>query len=85
MDNRPERQRHSSECGFAGHGSDPGHEDILTEQQWRRGVDEGVHSVPFGRLADADEVAKAVLFLASEESSFVGGAELLVDGGFVAV
>lgn len=42
-------------------------------------------AIPFGRLADTDEVAKTVLFLASSESSFVGGEELMVDGGFVAV
>lgn len=42
-------------------------------------------AIPFGRLAGSDEISKAVLFLASDESSFVGGAELVVDGGFVAV
>jgi hypothetical protein len=37
--------------------------------------------VPIGRIADPDEIAKAVAFLASDEASFVVGAELFVDGG----
>ena len=37
--------------------------------------------VPLGRFAEAEEVAKAVLFLGSSESSFVQGAEIVVDGG----
>lgn len=41
-------------------------------------------AIPFGRLGESDEIATAVMFLASEESSFVGGEEFLVDGGFVA-
>ena len=41
--------------------------------------------VPLGRIGTADEVAKAALFLASDDSSFVAGVELFVDGGSVAV
>jgi NAD(P)-dependent dehydrogenase (short-subunit alcohol dehydrogenase family) len=37
--------------------------------------------VPMGRLGTADEIAKAVVFLGSDDSSFVTGIELFVDGG----
>jgi NAD(P)-dependent dehydrogenase (short-subunit alcohol dehydrogenase family) len=40
-----------------------------------------VSSIPMGRLGQAGEVAKAALFLASDDSSFVTGIELFVDGG----
>ncbi|HZU75981.1 MAG TPA: 3-oxoacyl-ACP reductase family protein [Dehalococcoidia bacterium] len=40
-----------------------------------------VARIPAGRLGDPREVANAVLFFASDESSYVNGAELLVDGG----
>ena len=39
---------------------------------------------PLGRMGEAEEVAAAILFLGSDESSFVTGSELIVDGGYTA-
>jgi len=44
-----------------------------------------IATVPMGRIGDPDEVAKAAVFLASDDSSYVTGIELFVDGGAVAV
>ena len=45
------------------------------------GLDAFNRSIPLGRVAEADEVAKLALFLASDESSYCSGAEFLIDGG----
>jgi len=40
-----------------------------------------VSTIPMGRMGEPDEIAKTALFLASDDSSFVTGIELFVDGG----
>jgi len=40
-----------------------------------------INAVPMKRMGEAEEVARAVLFLASDEASFINGVDLLVDGG----
>jgi NAD(P)-dependent dehydrogenase (short-subunit alcohol dehydrogenase family) len=53
----------------------------LTKQQSADVIARIVSTVPMGRIGEPDEVAKAALYLASDDSSFVTGVELFVDGG----
>src|ERR1700693_3588584 len=65
----------------------PGHIDTPIFDTWQQGdaltkmKDDLAKNVPLGRLGDADEIAKAVSFLASDEASYVAGSALYVDGG----
>jgi NAD(P)-dependent dehydrogenase (short-subunit alcohol dehydrogenase family) len=64
----------------------PGLHDLVAsagagEQRWKMLF----NSVPLGRRGTPDEIAKAVVFLASDDSSYITGTELFVDGGFAQV
>jgi NAD(P)-dependent dehydrogenase (short-subunit alcohol dehydrogenase family) len=56
-----------------------------TAEQSRQRKEGFAASVPMGRLGHADEIAHAAVFLASDDSSFITGAELFVDGGMAQV
>jgi len=64
----------------------PGLNDLLASgeagEQRRKMV---TSAIPLGRFGRPEEVAKAVVFLASDDSSYITGAELFVDGGFAQV
>ncbi|HVR52159.1 MAG TPA: glucose 1-dehydrogenase [Pseudorhodoferax sp.] len=47
-------------------------------------MDRAIRRTPWPRLGEPDDVARAVLFLASSEASFITGAQLMVDGGWMA-
>ena len=53
----------------------------MTDEQLEAFTAQVAATTPLGRVGTPDEIARAVVFLASEDSSFVDGAELFVDGG----
>lgn len=57
----------------------------LSDEQIAAYCKEVAASTPLGRVGDADEIAKAVSFLASDDASYITGTELFVDGGRVQV
>jgi NAD(P)-dependent dehydrogenase (short-subunit alcohol dehydrogenase family) len=62
--------------------STPFHSKLgLSEKELKEAAGGIEARVPLHRFGEADEVAKAVLFLASEDASFITGSEIVVDGG----
>lgn len=56
--------------------------DLLADDSPMRGI---AASIPLGRVGEAEEVARCALFLASDDASYVTGANLVIDGGWSAV
>ncbi|MFY9871240.1 MAG: SDR family oxidoreductase [Candidatus Nitrosopolaris sp.] len=54
---------------------------VLSEKEERQFWNNVTKAIPMGRMGSPDEVAKAVSFLASDDSSYITGIELFVDGG----
>ncbi|WP_419804960.1 SDR family oxidoreductase [Terriglobus sp.] len=64
----------------------PGLSGLAQNEEQRKALYDSLAArVPLGRVGDADEIAKAVVFLASDDASYVAGVELFVDGGTVQV
>lgn len=62
--------------------STPGWHGLTPDEKFNKEMIRAVeNTTPLGRLAEPSEVAAAALFLASDDSSFVNGSELFVDGG----
>src|SRR5271168_331663 len=57
----------------------------MTAEQVNQYADSVVGAIPLGRVGTLDEIAKAVVFLASDDSSYVNAIELFVDGGMAQI
>jgi NAD(P)-dependent dehydrogenase (short-subunit alcohol dehydrogenase family) len=63
----------------------PAYKVFGSDDQVQEFVDSQASIIPLGRVGTTDEIAKAVVFLACDDSSFVNGIELFVDGGMAQI
>lgn len=60
----------------------PGPVDTAMQKEWSEETKKAVaRQIPLGRLAQPEDIANCALFLASDESSYITGSEIVVDGG----
>src|SRR6185369_16634875 len=69
-------------CVCPGHVETPLTASIMADPAWRQSM---LARYPLGRFGRVDDVAAAILYLASDEASFVTGVALPVDGGYTAI
>ena len=69
-------------CVCPGHVETPLTERVMADPAWRARM---ITRYPMGRFGHVDDVASAILYLASDEASFITGVALPVDGGYTAV
>ena len=70
--------------GFIGTAMVSGAVASMTEEEGQAFEERILSSIPMGRMGEPRDIANGVLYLASEESSYVTGSELVIDGGFIA-
>ena len=86
LDRRPQRPENSCQHRQPGPIETPGADNLFADPAQLKAFKSGmVASVPLGRIGAASEIAKPVVFLASDDSSFITGIELFVDGGMAQV